>query len=205
LHTCKLAANGYVLVNYAGNLIRYHAGTPDVLIELDADRIFPLSKGDQVEGLQPAYDRFKVTNMSGALASVDLLVGFAQRYVPGPERGAGGGGAAATPVLASTYFRQSSVNTLATIVTPAANVNGVRILFWFAQHAAGGASQRIMAKSSAPSAWNDAAANTVGFCYNGASCLGAAMPIDIPAGLGLYEQSSNGANVSTAIVEYAVL
>jgi len=95
---------------------------------------------------------------------------------------------------ATPYFRESSSSALNTILAPASNTNGVLITAVWAW--AWGTSLRIMAKASAPTAWNDpaaiplvtvSAASSTAPAESGGSI---AVPIIVPAGLGLYEQAA---------------
>ena len=114
------------------------------------------------------------------------------------------------PALATPYYRNSVSTSLQTLVTPAANTAGVVVYGmtgWV--YSAGGYAVRIMAKTSPPASIQDAAAHTLLYV---ATCVGQplgstsqiALPVMLPSGTGLYEQSSDGTG-SVVTVTYEVL
>lgn len=98
------------------------------------------------------------------------------------------------PVLGTTYRVDNPGTTLQTLIAPASNTKGITVFFASIYHTGGTA--RLMSKSSAPSAWNDATARTIALgcnegTYGAQSHIGhAAFPITIPVGEGLYFQGS---------------
>lgn len=100
------------------------------------------------------------------------------------------------------FWTTGSLATLFQLVTPAANTAGVLVTAMSAY--ANNGTARFMAKSSAPSSWADAAAQSLllgGTTSNaGNNCANAiAMPIVIPAGVGFYYQASGAiAQISSA-------
>lgn len=106
----------------------------------------------------------------------------------------------------SGYLRNSAASTLFTIVAPAANVNGILVTGGFMFKSGAGDSYRLMYKTSAPSAWNDATAIGIRFMVAASGEIG--LEIDtfiVPPGYGLYEQA-NGSAVNTGCdLNYRVL
>lgn len=144
--------------------------------------------------------------------SITLLYGTGVQVAPGNDvaniqRVVEDVGVAPHPLGSGAYWRQSASAALNTIVTPAANVAGVRIdaLTLYA----GGVYVRLMAKASAPSAWNDGAARTIALASASGSALvtsaHVALPLLVPAGLGVYEQASGGGGTSNTALAYEVL
>lgn len=95
------------------------------------------------------------------------------------------------PSLRTTpYYRLSSSTALNTIVTPAANTAGVVVSPGVLYSAGGSVQERLMAKASAPSAWNDPAAITIAVLMANADySRNFDGPFVVPAGFGLYEQA----------------
>ncbi len=104
------------------------------------------------------------------------------------------------PTMVSQYFFELVNNNLQTIVPPATNVNGIKVLL---ASAASSASMRFMAKSSAPSSYTDTAAHTLMMVVGGTTG-NLERVIIIPAGLGIYVQQNANAN-SWVALEYEVL
>lgn len=106
--------------------------------------------------------------------------------------------------LGTNYTRLNASAALVTIVTPAANTAGVIV---YGCHIASAAWARVMAKTSAPASYSDAAANTI--AANASNSYVAknneqVMPVLVPIGMGLYEQNS-GASTTFVSVNYEVL
>lgn len=109
---------------------------------------------------------------------------------------------------AASYYRFSASNALNTVVTPAANLNGIRIdAAWMANSSNYG--QAILAKSSAPSSYADTTADPLLVKFSGSATEGLvilpACPLIIPAGLGLYEKCNSAGATSAAGIIYEVL
>lgn len=135
-----------------------------------------------------------VTVIGGTVDTVSVLTGITNPLVP-------------QVMGESAYFRDSSSAALNIIVTPAANTAGIVItnlsLYSF------GAMERLMAKGSAPSTWNDPAALTVACRYETAGNLAQEallpLPLKILPGYGLYEQASIGSASSGLQLAFEVL
>jgi len=115
-----------------------------------------------------------------------------------------------TPVTLTTHARSVSYvgTTLQTIVTPASNINGIRIdnLGFILLNIAGVAN--IISKSSAPINYSDANANILATCNVTGTYAGMVdkinTPIILPVGVGLY-MMANIDNVATAHIDYEIL
>lgn len=112
-----------------------------------------------------------------------------------------------TPRTLVTHFTSAGVTTLETIVTPAANTNGIRVDNIQIANSNSG-KLRVMSKTSAPGSQSDTAARTLLFlgidtATGLAYMTSAPLPIIVPAGEGLY----SWANVTgfPPSVEYEVL
>ncbi len=95
------------------------------------------------------------------------------------------------PKLATTFNVFQTTAALQTIVAPASNTKGIIVYGAWASNSVGMGTQltRVMAKSSTPTAANDANANTLAVSGNGLpGSVGQAFPIVLPAGVGLYAQ-----------------
>jgi hypothetical protein len=99
---------------------------------------------------------------------------------------------------------------LVTVVTPAANVNGVVIKTM--QHYGNTDTWALLAKESAPSTYDDAAAHCIfrhysasGTKQNDFSPAHLQLPILIPAGFGIYHQKSGTAYAHSTIMTWDVL
>lgn len=105
----------------------------------------------------------------------------------------------------TAYFRHSTTAALATLVTPAANVAGVRVDAAWCLSA--GPVVRVMAKASAPATWDDATAHTLALARNPEGPGGGMshFPIILPAGVGLYEQPAAATAATQVGVSYEVL
>lgn len=104
---------------------------------------------------------------------------------------------------ATGYFRNTSSAALNTLVTPAGNTAGV--LVHSLSGNATGLTVRIMAKASAPATWDDTTASTLLHVASGNLVSLCALPLLLPAGLGLYEQASSASAGSQVSVVYEVL
>lgn len=104
------------------------------------------------------------------------------------------------------YWRLSASAALNTIVTPAANINGVKItaysLYSYNAHV------RLIAKTAAPATWDDG----IGLFYHYTDTAAAArvkngtnLPIIIPPGFGLYEMADTAGSVSGCGIAHEVL
>lgn len=106
------------------------------------------------------------------------------------------------------YQRNSNAVTLVTLVTPAANVNGVLvdIAHMFVNSGGTPGTLRLMAKATAPTSAGDVGASDVLTVtgYGGIFHVSPKAPMLIPAGLGLYEQS-DAANQTGLSLTYKVL
>lgn len=115
-----------------------------------------------------------------------------------------------TPKLATSFYFLGASVALQTIVAPASNVAGIKVLA-AAVVIRNITSGRVMAKTSAPTGVDDAAANTVayraalnGYAPNGV-IEGQTFPILLPPGLGLFAQKTDAEATSGFLVEYEVL
>ncbi len=111
--------------------------------------------------------------------------------------------------LAEQYFSSLATVALQTIVTPAANVNGVIIHgvgIWVSVADAG----RFMAKNSAPLSWDDTDANTIALATSasvnpyGVNLSKLTETKIIPAGMGVYLQYSGSISTYHAWLEYTI-
>lgn len=114
---------------------------------------------------------------------------------------------AVTPKSLSVgYYRESATAALGTIVAPASNTAGVEVYAAFVMHGTNGQTCRVMAKTTAPANALDATANTLATALAGYSVIGSSgFPFLLPAGMGLYEQSSGAAANSLVAVNYRIL
>ena len=111
--------------------------------------------------------------------------------------------------LGGSFIANTPGVVLQTLVAPASNTNGIRINAVWIYHAPapGG---RLMSKSSAPLAWDDATAKTIACGANETTYAsqyfsgGVGLPVIVPPGDGLYYQGS-GAGASYLNVNAEVL
>lgn len=120
------------------------------------------------------------------------------------------GGRLDAALLRTTEYKRTSISTaLNTVVTPAANTNGIIITSALAGVAGG--ETRIMAKTSAPASLEDGVliyahySSSSGTYYQEIVSPVVTLPIQIPAGFGLYEQSSSAIITSYVQISYEVL
>ena len=104
----------------------------------------------------------------------------------------------------SRYFRNSISGVLNTIVTPAANVAGIRLAFALIVNDTGGQPGALLAKSSAPASVGDTSAISILVANGGNISSRLAFEVVVPPGLGLYEQAG-ASGTSTTDVSYEVL
>ncbi len=111
------------------------------------------------------------------------------------------------PSLVTGYYRKSITSALQTIITPAQNTAGIRVHYCMLGATVTEGRARIMAKTSAPASLDDTTANTLLYAYPNAGCYTAQQSFSIllPAGMGLYEISSNTANDSYCAIDYELL
>ena len=100
------------------------------------------------------------------------------------------------------YFRQSASAALTAIVSPVTNENGI-ILYTLNIVAGGATFLRLMFKDSAPTGWNDNTAFGIATSSSDA-WIQVPLPVLIPPGFGLYEQSS-GAVLTTIDIVYKII
>lgn len=109
-----------------------------------------------------------------------------------------------TTVCHTPYFRWSASSALGTLVAPASNVSGI-VVYGYGFVGDGSSSVRIMTKTSAPSAWNDATADSIGVHFRSSvQFQNRVLPILIPSGKGLYEQAE-AATTTGVWIDYEVL
>lgn len=110
--------------------------------------------------------------------------------------------------LSVQYFRSSALTSVVTHVTPAANINGIKIISAYTTGWSGANTiTRIMAKASAPTITQDTGAHTIAMTVQVATYNMDSNPINgrciIPAGLGLYSKSDDTSSVVS--IEYEIL
>jgi hypothetical protein len=111
--------------------------------------------------------------------------------------------------VVSSYFRNTISSSLNTIVAPASNVNGIKVLFAAAH--ADYCVCRVMAKSSAPTSPNDVAAVGLAFVSTARTSAPEAgryhlsKPVILPPLTGLFEQSNSAIYGSGADVIFEIL
>lgn len=169
-----------------------------------------------VTGFRDEFDTFDL---------VEIYSATAQTVVIGITQGDGGSRSTATNLTGGTidlisaitpqsiantaYVRSSATSAINTVVTPAANTNGVLITSVgfnsVSEHI------RVMTKSATPSTWDDGvmiAYMDVSASSSNYGSIGVGeftMPIIIPAGLGVYEAASSGSNSTRTMIAYEVL
>lgn len=108
----------------------------------------------------------------------------------------------------TSYNRYSASSAMNTIVTPAANINGIRLTSVTLYNAVSAFSS-LLFKTSAPTGFNDG--NVIGYSYayeaGGVqrSHILTVMPVVIPAGYGLYEGSNSASNITAVSLTYDLL
>lgn len=194
-------------------------GSVSISLNTDNGPFFPFRTNTGVQG--PEYERLYLTWAAQAGKVLNLWYGFDARIIP-PNQDISNIGTIGTlttltsitnaltpPTLGTSgYRRKSASSALGTIVTPASNVNGV-VVTGGCTFAGNSDDWRLMYKTSAPSAWNDATAIGIFDARDGASSLNPrplmGCPYIIPAGYGLYEQASAAAATSGCDISYRVL
>lgn len=222
----NLAANQRVPVSKPGTFIMLKSAAGGVRVKVGGKE-FDMVESDLAE-IEGGFNSFEITDTSGAANAVVVVVGrgaFRRLQISGTVGITGnlagitadvniadGGNVISVddngvPLtahsLSSSYFRWSTSSALNTIVTPAANVNGVRVY-------AGGCGNvdtlsRIMAKATAPTSSTDAAAGTLFMTVARSRTCAVGLPLIVPAGLGVYEQAGTSSVISHAWLEYEVL
>ena len=148
-----------------------------------------------ISSVEADYDRSAgtVDLSGGTIDAVTLVRGITPPSVP------------TTP-----YFRSSVSAALNTVVAPAANTAGVRVLRGYIETNAATAIIRLMMKQTAPTSIGDTTAITLEKFTGTANAGGGVgksweQEFIVPAGWGLYEQSNDAANASGAEFGYTVL
>lgn len=106
------------------------------------------------------------------------------------------------------YFRYDNVGTVQTIVAPGSNSFGI-LIYQYSLHAVPTQGIRLVAKTSAPTGFNDANCiniaiglnNSIGGNYNKSDVV---LPSRIPANYGLYNIPLNAGLNSLCAVQYKV-
>lgn len=149
---------------------------------------------------------FYITNLHSAAQTIDIDLQFGE-IVDNSIAGTVAVSSLAEPgpitLSGTAYRRGSSSAALNTIVTPAANINGVKITALTLSKVVAG-EMRCMIKQSAPASYDDG----IGIAFDiGTGDLDnlVSLPLLVPAGWGLYEQASSAANGSTIDIAYEVL
>lgn len=173
----------------------------------DAARI-PVKAGFSVSGIQ--YRRIYLDWTAQAGKRVNLVYGAEAQFTPTNDIANLGRVDALGEIDPVNYAGVSdwtiyqATAALQTIVTPAANVNGIRLY-------RGGVvyqNSRMMVKTSAPTDYMDLAADTLAMGFVTGSdytSSGMAENILIPAGYGLYCQAVNAVSALAAFARYKVL
>ncbi len=151
--------------------------------------------------------KIKVTSASAQ--NVTLIVGFGRFGSNKTSTQIEGGTLTPVSIGSTAYYRNSSSAALNTIVAPASNTNGIKITSVGLK--SNGTGINVMVKESAPTSYSDgrsviyqdragSSAN-----YNALSTAIVAMPILVPAGVGLYEQCQSSGTPSAVFLSYEVL
>lgn len=161
-----------------------------------------------------------IVERANGFATAQVYSATAQTVLIGITRGDGGARSTATNItsgrltpktLVTSYFA-GVTSTLVTIVTPAANSNGVRIdgITWSVDSSTLSVRSHLLSKTSAPASYNDKSARLLSafFWDNSATALlhtsQREFPFIVPAGEGLYTQAS-AANGGSIGIDYEVL
>ena len=222
--TATLTANESQPIALSGAFIHVRSATGEFEVKTNNGDRVPMQGGDKVVFPAP-FDSLVIKDLSGAGNTIELIYGAGGDYksdsvvgtvsisgaVPVTDNGGSltiddGGVPLTLNKSVLSYFYVNNTSGLQTVVSPGANTAGIRI-----DLAAVTSEQttRIMAKSSAPTAWNDTGAMTLALCDaagNNSAPLStiAAAPIIVPAGMGLYVQS-NANTVNNISINYEVL
>lgn len=166
------------------------------------------------------FDVIEIESVSGAAQTVSFGVTSANIKNPRsqgdvnitntPSIIAAGGTLDALTFPATFYKRVGSQTTLNTIVTPAENVNGVKIYSGYCSMYLSGSRGFIAYKTSAPSNIDDSSAAILFGVHsgtsvnNGGELNATVMPFIVPAGHGIYEQANDSTQSIGALV-YKIL
>ncbi len=172
---------------------------------------FPIRAGLTLNGY---FDRCYLTNTAQAGKTLRVWYGMDASIAP-PNQDISNITTVGTitnpltpPDLGSgTHFSLSADATLKTLVAPAANVNGIDVIA-ASMDAWNTTGTRLMAHTSAPATWDDSAALTLlAVMSAGAGAAGSVLgaPVRVPAGYGLYLQSSNNTYQVHRAVTWEVL
>jgi len=226
-YSFALGANERQAIHAAPRFLRVKSATGAIKIEARGGIELTLSEGDSFTVPVPLAD-LSVTDASGASNSVTLTLGDGRaesNAVSGSVTVTSGSIAinntptiqgvtdpvtispTAVPSSASAYYRRGASSALQVVVTPAANVNGIVI---YALGASTYGFNRWMAKASAPTSIDDAAAWTLLRAGIGANTAywpvsEVPLPLQLPAGLGLYAQDDQPSWQSQNHAIYEVL
>jgi len=194
--------------DFSGNYVRLESGAASIRFETEENEEFRLNKGEYAKLHNFTYLLIE----HDELTEQDIVLEIGNDTSKGSALFSGSvdvnGGALDTPVLSDGYYVSLASIALQTLVTPASNINGIRVLG--AGGFSDGAYWRYMAKTIAPTGADDPLALTIAFgAADVTAPLGnfsstSVLPAVIPPGYGLYLQHGSLQNVRSWI-NYEVL
>jgi len=220
-----LTAYQSVPIKKVGTFIYIIASQGDVIVK--GKGINARLKNNQGIQVAEQFDSLEMRDVSGAPNSVDYVIGngeflnaeISAEITGGKIQPIGGADnltnqpwskiSEITPRmlnLAGAFYLSDALNSLNTIVAPAANINGVVVLGVGCNQDNTGTA-RFMYGQSAPTSWNDASAGTILLNRRDVasqSNIAVELPIIIPAGHGIYFNQST-LNSTQRFMEYEFL
>ena len=192
------------------------AGTALYLTSDSTGKIY-LRFNDKDAARIPAQGDFAISNMLYRAVSVDwaaqagkvaqIVYGTGLQVAPSNDISSIGMIINPVQVSAGTFsshlYAVIASAALQTLITPAANTGGIKI-YGVTTQAGTGISVRMMYKASAPASFDDTAAGTIQWSDQSVVHTTLALPIVVPAGQGVYFQSSGAIN-SRYGLEYEAL
>lgn len=198
------------LVEVPGNfwyLDKNTNGDIDIKLNRKANPAMPAGANMGLDGVP--FGQLYITNAAQAGKMAYLWYGLDARIIPPNQDIANIGRVDAVTMIDEIQTRTignalisiigTLGTTLQTIVTPAANTNGIHVDQLLLRTSAGNGAN-VMTKASAPTSWNDAASESLLYVNanvtygNNSGRNDQIMPYIIPAGLGLYAQANGGTN-----------
>ncbi len=158
-------------------------------------------------GLRVAFNRLFITNTAQAGKTLHLWIGRGIHFVqPNADITSIDLIREITPPsLATPYGVFGVASTLQTIVAPASNTAGIRINRATITAVQANSVSRLMTKTAAPSGVSDTAAGTLLYASSAAPLQHSEAEVIVPAGQGLYFQTTDSASTSSVMVDYEVL
>lgn len=170
-----------------------------------------MTSGFNVDMLEPTSKQFGFCKITSAtVQTIKVIIGDSRAQIFKTSTEINGGNLDPWTLGASKYERYSASTAVNTIVTPAANVNGIELITALCGSNAatayngGECRSTLMAKTSAPSGITDTTAHRILFSNNGITDS-IRHPIIIPAGMGLYEVSDHASIKGLVSVTYNTL